>query len=306
MSVWQNYEGVRVDESNNDLSRRRMSMTSDVLAYRTCRRQYGYFQNDDYVPTQTTQLFYGTIIHQVLDRAHRHYKGLMPNVPEGSLPNDGDVEEYFQEVENDLVTQGIRPKSGDSREQALRVLKRFNRIEGAALYPRVFDTEYKLESSREDYILHGVVDVIAGANTDDPSNREIWDYKGSSRPSESSDEMQNYRWQMAVYAELYRARTGEYPDRAVLYFLNELEGEPQPENRPIRAIFEVNFEEEDIDAGLEAFDRTASEIQEHKERQEWPAPDEPPSEETCDVCDIRFDCPARDDKYPLRYPVTED
>jgi putative RecB family exonuclease len=307
MSVWQNFENVDVEEHDNDISRPRMSMTSDVLGYRRCRRQYGYFNQDGYVPTQTTQIFYGQVIHQVLDRAHRHYQGLFPEVDEGDIPTDDEIEEYFQEVQNALITHGIRPKSGQSRDQALEVLKRFNRLEGEELYPRVWDTEYQLETSREDYILHGVVDVIANTDSGDPGEREIWDYKGASRPEETSEELQNYKWQMSVYAELYHQRTGQYPDRAVLYFMNELEGGPPPTQRPVGAIYSVDFTDDEIDEGLQEFDSTVDEILHYKDRQEWPAPDEHnlPPEETCDVCDIRFDCPAREGSYPLRYPATE-
>jgi putative RecB family exonuclease len=308
MSVWQNFSDVQVDEPDDEVARRRMSMTSDVLAFRHCRRQYGYFSNDNFVPTQTTQIFFGKIIHQVLDRAHRHYKGLVPGVDEGSIPTEENIEEYFREVENALITRGVRPKSGRSRDQALEVIKRFNDVEGETLYPRVFDTEYKLESSQEDYILHGVVDVIADGDADenDPSGREIWDYKGSSRPAQTSQQLRNYEWQMAVYAHLYRARTGVYPDRAVLYFMNELAGDPPPERRPRGAIYSVDFSDDQIQRGLQEFDTTAQGILQHKERQEWPAPEDPPGEETCDVCDIRFDCPTREDEYSLRYPVSED
>jgi len=116
---------------------------------------------------------------------------------------------------------------------------------------------------------------------------------------------------MAVYASLYRQRTGEYPDRVVLYFLNELKGDPPPTERPVTALYSVDFDDEQIHQGLEEFDETVEQILRHKEQQNWPAPggdgdsavESIPNEETCDVCDIRFDCPAREGAYPLRYPV---
>ena len=47
-------------------------------------------------------------------------------------------------------------------------------------------------------------------------------------PDLGSPDMQDYVWQMCVYAELYRVRSGHYPARAILYFLNELDQEPAP------------------------------------------------------------------------------
>jgi len=230
----------------------------------------------------------------------------MSGVESGTMPTDDDIEEYFQEVENALITHGVRPKSGSSRERAFRVIKQFNTLEGPDLYPRVFDTEYRLESTRDDYILHGVVDVIANTDSGNPGDREIWDYKGQRRPGETSQELQNYKWQMCVYAQLYRARTGEYPDKAVLYFMNELDTHPPPTTRPVRALYEVNFTEDLIQEGIREFDQTAQAIMEHKELQEWPAPDDPPQQDTCDVCDIRWNCPAREGVYPIRYPVSDE
>ena len=106
------------------------------------------------------------------------------------------------------------------------------------------DTEYRLESDRTQYIMRGVVDVLADTADADAGQREIWDYKGSNRPDASDPTLQDYIWQMCVYAELYRVRTGSYPRRAILYFINELRsdpGEPPPTRRPPRAVFEVDF-----------------------------------------------------------------
>jgi putative RecB family exonuclease len=65
-----------------------------------------------------------------------------------------------------------RPASPVVAAQAREILKTFNAIEGPDLYPRVLDTEYRLESDRNNYVLRGVVDVLAGDESGDP---EIWD-----------------------------------------------------------------------------------------------------------------------------------
>lgn len=54
------------------LSRPRFSLTSDIISFRRCRRQYGFFGNDGFVPAQAVQVYFGQMIHQVLDRCHRH------------------------------------------------------------------------------------------------------------------------------------------------------------------------------------------------------------------------------------------
>jgi putative RecB family exonuclease len=291
---WRNFNGVRVPLQTTSPVRPRFSLTSDIISYRRCRRQYGFFGNDGYVPAQTLQIFYGTIIHQVLDRCHRHYSGLMPGLLGGEIPSDADVEQYFGEVENALRTHGIRPVNVNIRNQALQVIQIFNKLEGPGLYPRVVDTEYRLESDRQRYIMRGVVDVLADATDAAPGDREIWDYKGSNRPDASSPILNDYIWQMCVYAELYRVRTGAYPRKAILYFINELRtgpGEPPPTQRPMRAVYEVDFSDSSrIQDALREFDTTATSIMACKSRQNWAVPDRQPDEGTCDICDIRWSC----------------
>lgn len=200
------------------LIRPRFSLTSDIVSFRKCRRQYGYFGNDGFVPARAAQVYFGQIIHQVLDRCHRHYQGYSGH-PKDTLPTDSDIDTYFGEVNNALRAHGVRPVTQTVADQALRILKTFNRLEGPTLYPRVLDTEVRLESEKAEYILRGVVDVLT---SDANGECEIWDYKGSDKPPLSSDDLRDYEWQMSVYAELYKVKTGYYPKRAVLYFLNEL------------------------------------------------------------------------------------
>ena len=294
--------------------RPRFRLTSDILSFRKCQRQYGFFGNDGFVPAQAVQIFFGQIIHQVLDRCHRHYSGLF-GVPFGSMPTDGDVDGYFDEVEQALRAQGIRPASPNVSRQAKQVLKTFNKVEGPTLYPRVLDTEYRLESDRKDYILRGVVDVLAA---DEGGNPEIWDYKGTYVPGLSSRELRDYEWQMSVYAELYKVKSGHYPARAILYFLNELrseEGAPPITSRPDPAIWVVDFMRDGIEPdgtptlvkrGLEAFDLTAVDIVDRRVTNVWDTPtgDDVPDGRTCDICDIRWNCRAHPRaKYTLRLPI---
>ena len=153
------------------------------MSYRRCGRQYGIFGSSGFVPAQSTQIFFGTIIHQVLDLCHRHYRGLM-GATKGTVPSDENVEGYFRQVEEALRFQGVRAVSGEAGEHALLLIKRFNALEGPTLYQHVHDTEFRLEADRTNYILRGVVDVLM-FNPDAPqdwSKMEIWDAEGAAEP----------------------------------------------------------------------------------------------------------------------------
>src|SRR3546814_11377145 len=72
--------------------------------------------------------------------------------------------------------------------------------------------------------------------------------------------MKEYEWQMTVYAELFKRKNGVYPKQAILYFLNELDVNPVPTKRPLRAVHTVNFNQGNVDRALSEFDATADEI----------------------------------------------
>ena len=301
--MYQHFQSLNLQNSASVPARRRYSVTSDILAYQQCSIQYGAFAVRRYEPALVVQLFYGTIIHQVLDRAHAHFDGKL-GVPPRTLPTDSDIEGYFTEVENALKARRIRAV-GNVREQALRVLKRFNSLEGPALYPRIIDTECLLQADQQDYILHGNVDVLAQSDAPNSGQVEIWDYKGAKRPSMGDPEYQRYVFQLQVYADLYRRKTGVAPTRAILYFLNELAPDPAPAARPINALLEVNLDPSAVQQALQSFGQTVNQIESCRSSRNWPGPIEDPGESTCDACDLRWNCSAASNlgrNYSLIYP----
>ena len=300
--MWKSFQSLNIEQDNAPQIRRRYSVTADILSYQQCSIQYGAFAVRRYEPALVVQLFYGTVIHQVLDRAHAHFRGDL-GVPQGTLPTDTDIEDYFKEVENALIARRIRAVQS-VRDQALEILQRFNSLEGPELYPRIIDTECRLQADQGRYILHGNVDVLADSDVGGGNRVEIWDYKGAAKPSQGDPEYQWYVFQMQVYSYLYKQKTGIAPTKAVLYFLNELAG-PVPTVRPINALLEVDLDPMAVQQALQSFGQTVQQIEECRENRRWPDPEVPPSQATCTVCDLRWNCAAAvkfGRKYPLRYP----
>lgn len=307
---WQPYRAIQVPDRTASNVKRRYSVTSHVLAYRRCSRQYGFFGERRYEPALAVQMFYGTVVHQVLDLAHAHYAGLLDPSVRDHIPSDDNIDEYFTEVENGLRARRIYAVR-NVKEHAKKVLKRFNRLEGPALYPRVVDTECRLQADRGTFILHGNVDVLAQtenaahAQNQIPSDMELWDYKGTRKPTITSPDFRNYRFQMLVYAELYRMKTGTLPARGVLYFLSELADDPAPTARPVNAVIDLVFGDEEVREAMEEFGRTVADIEQCRLLRQWPDPGESPTEETCDACDARWKCQAATRfgrSYPMLHP----
>jgi len=228
----------------------------------------------------------------VLDRAHAHYRGLMPPARQGTIPTDAEIQTYFDEVEDGLRLQGIRA-SNNERDKALRVLQYFNRLEGQSLYPRVIDTEHRLQADDHNHILFGVVDLLVNPDThsNDPSDLEIWDYKGQSRSTMSSRDRESYEFQMRVYAHLYERRHGVMPRKVLLYFVNELDGNNPPSSRPVNAVMEVGINRTHVSDAVQEFFRTVLDIENARVANNWPAaPVGHISDQTCAACDLRWDC----------------
>jgi len=300
--MWQHFQSLQLAHNPPSLSRRRYSVTADILAYQQCSLQYGAFAVRRYEPALVVQLFYGTIIHQVLDRAHAHYRGEL-GVPQGTLPTDIDIDRYFAEVENALIARRIRAVQS-VRDQAKVILNRFNTLEGPTLYPRIIDTECRLQADQGQYILHGNVDVLVASDVGGNAV-EIWDYKGAYLPSLNDPDYQRYVFQMQVYSDLYRQKTGQVPTKAVLYFLNELSGQNAPQIRPVNALLEVSLNPVEVQQALQSFGQTVQHIEACRATRNWPDPAVAPTEATCDACDLRWNCNAAigfGRHYPMLHP----
>lgn len=314
------FQNVQVGSFRAPNIRRRYSLTADIVAFRRCARQYGHFKAKGYAPAEQTQLYFGHIIHQVLDRCHSHFQGIQNPQTAGTIPDNGSlltdkqIDGYFQtlnqlprgqtpppapseivgffiEVENGLKSQGIRAVTPDLRTKAVRVLQYFNRLEGPTLYARVVDTECRLQSDQANHVLHGVVDLLA--EQAGGGGREIWDYKGKTRVGLTQRELSNYKLQMQVYAKLHMLKFGVLPDRAVLYFVNELDGPTCPATRPVNAMLEVQLDSAEIDDAMIQFAQTVHEIEHARQTDQWdPAPIGTLPEQDCALCSLRWDCPT--------------
>jgi ATP-dependent exoDNAse (exonuclease V) beta subunit len=292
------YAGIERKFDANSGPRRRYSVTGDILSFRRCARQYGHFTDLGFAPAGSGQLYFGKVVHGTLDRIHQQYKGQIVGKPAEVVPDDDTVREYFDQVSRSLITRGVYPMSRASKDKSLEYILRFNQQMGEQLYPVVKDTEHQLKRQHQDFVLEGTVDVLARSSDagESPGAWEIWDYKATQVPDADAPDMKNYRFQMQVYAGLFELKNGTLPSKAVLYFL----GADDPET----ATVEVPFSRDSIDHAVSLFSRTVAAIEDSRREESWPAPsaDDAPTIVTCDGCDLRWDCPTVEGKYPIRTP----
>jgi len=296
-----------------ELSRplRKYSIIGDVLSYLLCPRQYGYFKVRNIVPSAQGQLFFGEVIHNVLDRVHLHYRKANEN-QSNSLPTENEIDQYFDIVSKALKSQGIRPLSKSLEQRARKLIKQFVFTFGHSLFPRVKDTEHKLQIQASldnglDYILHGVVDVLFYNYEDgNISNEkvEIWDYKGGRIPDEQY--LKNYEFQMLVYSFLFKQKNGFYPEENVLFFIGEMDRESNlglsAEELLDRCIVKVKIDEQKIKYAMKKFEEIVEKIEDEYNRpfdKQWLAPKVKPPETMCATCDIRWSCENPNGKFEL-------
>lgn len=291
----------------HDANIRKYSTTGDILSFKRCRRQYGFFHVRGFRSASSTQMYFGTLVHDVLDKIHRIYKS------SGALPSEDGVREVVEESHELLVRSGIRPYDAkQQKENAIKLLNRFLILVNEKFFDHVQQTEYPLERELKTgsdiaYVLHGIVDVLSGAichdldlpYSTDSDDIEIWDYKASKRPPKDSQYIQDYQYQMRVYCELYKQQTGEYPARAVLVFLGELnndklwdaaEGDPSNFSK---IFYVVSPNPSHIQTAMNDFNDTVDSIEDERGKyfvDQWQAPEHDVDSQTCQACEVRYNC----------------
>jgi DNA helicase II / ATP-dependent DNA helicase PcrA len=307
MTISSSLQGWTVPSNDEETRIRRYSTTGDILAFKRCQRQYGYFGVRGFASATATQRYFGTMVHDVLDRINRDYR-ITP-----VLPDESRVNELVEEAHERLIRSGIRPyNSRQQRDRASRLIYRFVLLIGPHFFQHVLQTEYRLERALKthmgrDYILNGIVDVLSGAVTHalglpfstEPDDIEIWDYKAASMPDKNSPTLQDYIYQMRVYAELYRQQTGEFPARSVLVFVGELDDDERwdmakldPSNFP-RLVYPIQPTPKHVDLAVKDFHETVELIEAERIKpydQQWQAPTHPVDRQMCEVCELRYNC----------------
>lgn len=288
---------------------RKYSTTGDILAFKRCRRQYGMFGVRGFAPSSDTQAYFGTLAHDVLDAVTREYRAT------GTVPTEADIQVVIEQAHDRLWRSGVRPYNAKwQRERVALLITRFVELVGDKFFKHVQETEYQLERAMttpqgQGYVLTGVVDVLAGAVCEDlelpfPTHRddvEIWDYKSGSRPPKGDKTLEDYVFQMRMYAHIYELRTGRPPARCVLVFLGELGDESSYKAARGEAarfpglFYPVHPDPSRMHEVETDFHNTVEAIEGERAKPyaaQWAAPTTPVDEQTCVVCDLNCNCGA--------------
>ncbi len=161
------------------------SLTGDLLSFLRCGLQYRYHNGSSLPPSRPVQLWFGELIHGIMESAFRIWSASAPAFPWPCNPTPArqqpppgrlahDIGTIGDTVEATLRARGKNPRSYDVRDNAyIRANLAVNEL-GPDLFPLISSAEEKVIGTRSIppsqpgqppprsalYELHGIIDVL--------------------------------------------------------------------------------------------------------------------------------------------------
>lgn len=254
------------------------SFTSHVLLYENCPLQYKFFKELEFASVRQSGPMAGTLIHQTIEDMH---KAVLRG--EESSVTDDRVSEWF-EANYRSLSRSQRTYLAPGQLTALldQILRYKARQEND--WAAIKAAEVDVSLVKEDYILHGTIDLIRGAN----DTVEIVDFKSGKKPDLNANHdravLDRYRRQLEVYAHLVEERTGKTVSKMHLYYTSEKDGLPT-----------ISYDRAGADIGktISTFDAIVAKIEGH----DYDMSGITKTDKLCGNCDMRHHC---NPSYPLQ------
>lgn len=247
------------------------SFTSHILLYENCPLQYKFFKELEFAAVRQSGPMAGTLIHQTIEDIH---KAVLRG--EEKTVTNGQIELWFNSNYRSL-SKAERTYLAPAQLHALlsQILSYKSRQEHDWSVIRAAEVDVSLV--KEDYILHGTIDLIRGKD----GTVEIVDFKSGKKPDINSahdrEVLDRYRRQLEVYAHLVEERTEHTVSRMHLYYTSEKDGLPTITYDRDRA---------NIEKTISTFDQIVSKI----ETKNYDMSKITKTEQLCGNCDMRHHC----------------
>lgn len=256
--------------------KRQYSFTSHLTLYENCSEQYRFFKELEFAPIRTSPILFGTLVHQTIEDIHK----TIIRGEEHKL-SVAQIESWF-DMNYAYLTKRERVYLAPVVKQAAleHVLRYYRRNNGN--WERIKEAEVDVSLVKDDYILKGSIDLIAG----DKGTVEIIDFKSEKKLDVNSlkdrEKLDRYRRQLEVYAHIVEERMGLEVSKSHLYYTSEENGNPY-----------ISFSKNSrsIDRTIATFDEVVNRI----EVKDFGIKERP--EKLCGDCDVRFYCNAKNWKF---------
>jgi DNA helicase-2/ATP-dependent DNA helicase PcrA len=256
--------------------KREYSFTSHLTLYENCAEQYRFFKELEFAPIKTSPILFGTLVHQTIEDIHKTViRG------EEHRLSVAQIEAWFDTNYAYLTKRERVYLAPVVKNAALKqVLNYYRRNEGN--WERIKEAEVDVSLVKDDYILKGSIDLIAGNN----GTVEVIDFKSEKKLDVNNikdrEKLDRYRRQLEVYAHIVEERMGLEVSKTHLYYTSEENGNPY-------ITFTKNSRS--IERTIATFDQVVSQI----EKKDFGIPERPT--ELCGDCDMRFYCDAKNWKF---------
>lgn len=248
------------------------AFTSHISVFENCAEQYRFFRLLEFAPVRTSPILFGTLVHQTIEDIHKTVlRGEHRRLSELQVESWFDTN-YAYLTRKERVYLAVPIK----RLALEHVLRYYRRHEGD--WSHIRDAEVDVSLVKDDYILTGKVDLIAGQD----NSVELIDFKSERKldvndPADR-DKLNRYRRQLEVYAHIVEERTGLPVTRTHLYYTSEESGNPR-----------ISFpkDERAIETTIAQLDAIVNRI----ERRDFLIPARPIK--LCPDCDMRHYCDAK-------------
>lgn len=216
-----------------------LSFTSHISLYEGCSLQYKFFQELGFSPVRVGATVFGRLVHQTIEDVHR---AVLRGETESITPEN--VGMWFQTNYDTLSGSEHAYLSQIVLDAAKRQVMRYvERRSGK--WDDIVAAEVQIGLAKDDYIIHGTVDLIRAAD----GSVELVDFKSEKKPDVNKDYelIEKYHKQLLLYAHLVEEKTGERVSGMRLYYTGVESGNPEvPFSRDSASIESVAAEFDDV------------------------------------------------------------
>ncbi|MCK8825794.1 ATP-dependent DNA helicase [Fuchsiella alkaliacetigena] len=257
---------VDIDHKKDPLVKKQFSLTSDILVYDTCPRQYELYKEVSFVSSRTGGNMFGSLVHNCIEDIHNCCLN-----GEEKILNEDKIEEFFEENYNNLREHLQHTLAPQTKESALRqVINYYKNNED--MINKIDEVELPITVEKPSYYINGKIDLILN----EKGNYKLVDFK-SQQKIESKKLLKKYKLQMATYSNLIQTKHGVDIKEAYIYWTGE--DDPQKAKMPLE------IESKDITKADNHFDNVVGKIINNNFNVK-----EKPSNKICKECDFRYNC----------------
>ena len=243
------------------------SFTGDLKLYETCPRQYQMYRQYEFAPSRAVIIFFGLLVHQTIEDIHR-----MVLDGRGNEVDENFIEARFKFNYRHLVQRAARSIGREQKEAALKQVLNYWR-QNADTISKVQETEVDVSLEKDEYILHGAIDLVLG----DDGELEVLDFKAQKRPSADHPMIDTYYKQLCIYAHILEQRKKIQPTKLHIYWTGEADKKD--------ALMSFEYNPDDVASAAQHFDQVVRDIQ--AERFDVA---NVPEVKVCNECDFKSYC----------------